>query len=290
MTSRSSSFLINLSSALVSASASDFTTYFPTSISLPGNSEGRLVSLAVWNTQKNVSDQFNNRKFRFTADAGANWTEGTLQSGAYAAGDLISAINTIMDQSGVVVDPTNPVGFRTLSTCIRLTISEPTLGFKVFFFSQSPPTQQYALDLTNNGTSDLYKIFGSANRAYGTVTGPPVISDLTNVEIFFPQIADVSNGVTAYNVLCDIASSSTTAGQPGQTIFSFVPDNVPPGALFNLIPPYPIPFHINQRSINSIRIQILDNLNRRVELQDGIPAGTYSTNATQLAILITSGA
>ena len=119
-----------------------------------------------------------------------------------------------------------------------------------------------------------------APRAYGIAFGDPA-----NVDILFPFAADVSNGVTSYNVLCDLCSSSTTAGQVGQTIFNYVPNEVPPGALFNFITPYPVPFEIAQKSISSVRIRIQDNLNRPVNLQDGV--ASLATSATTLALQVT---
>lgn len=278
---RASSFLINLSSAVSNQSASDFVTFFPTSIPLGTVTEGRIVNISVWNTQKNISDQFANRSFRFSNNGGVNWTVGILPSGTYNADALISAMNTIMDQSAIGSYPTNPANFRALSQCIDLGINEPTIGFKVFFYGLSVGGEVFAIDLANNGTSNLYRVFGANPVPYGPPYGQPA-----DVDFLFPFIADISNGVTNYNVLCDICSSSTTAGAPGQTVFSYVPDQVPPGGVFTLIPPFPIPFQVAQKSISSIRVQILDNLNRNVNLQDGVQS--FATNATSLAILLTT--
>jgi len=279
------SFLINLSSSIVNQSATDFTTFFPNVISLGSTSqwELRLCSLSVWNTQLNVSDAFGNRSFRFSDDAGASWETGTIPAGVYGAGDLIDAINTIMDQSAIGVPGDTP-DFTKLSECIALSINEPTLGFSIQFYG-AYPGKEFAIDLTNNGTSNLYNNFGTANRAYGIVGDPPVIDDPTNQQILFPFQANVSNDITSYNVLCDIASSTTTAGASGQTIATFVPNNVPPGALYNTTPPFPIPVEVGQTAIQSIRIQIQDNLGRPVKLQEGV--SSLNVNATTLSLLLT---
>lgn len=72
---------------------------------------------------------------------------------------------------------------------------------------------------------------------------------------------------TVLRVECDIASGSFVNGKPSHIIHEFVP-NVPPGYRIIEIPKNIIYFPVNQSSISSINIRILDGNNNLVNLRN----------------------
>jgi hypothetical protein len=275
-------YLLNLSSALVNQPADDFTTTLPQTLNTSvGQWHLQLVSLGVWNTMFNISDQYGNRTFTWSVDGGVTTNTGTITPGIYAAEDLIAAIQEILlnHDYGVGGDDFG----RYAVANIRLEINVPTLGFRlslggVTTLPGSPtpvaPAGPYELDLSAGATSNLHINFGADAINYDTQAPDQL----------FPNQADISNGITSYVINCDLASSSTTAGLPGQAIYTFVPNDVPPGAVYSVQPSYPIPVEINTPAINSVRIRITDQLGRPVRLQENT---TFQNNSTTLSLLLT---
>lgn len=71
---------------------------------------------------------------------------------------------------------------------------------------------------------------------------------------------------TIVRIECDIVSGAFINGLPSHTIFEFAP-NVPPGYRIVEIPKNIIYFPVNQKSVNSITIKILDADNNLVNLR-----------------------
>lgn len=72
---------------------------------------------------------------------------------------------------------------------------------------------------------------------------------------------------TVLRVECDIVSGSFVNGNPSHIIHEFAP-NVPPGYRIIEIPKNIIYFPVNQNSISSINVRLLDSNNRTVNLRE----------------------
>ena len=220
---------------------SNFTAIFQPAIVLDPHKDYKIGvrSLRLWNENPNISPTLANNTFKYSADGGITWSADlTINQGIYSVDDLSSAVQTLITNDGGV------------GSNIRLDPSYNTL--KVYITLQN----NYRLDLTTNSFNSLI----GWNSQIVTASG------------LGQNLADVSNGITSYNLECNLvdSNSSYVNGKASSALLNFSP-NVNPGSLINVTPFSVEYLHMNSHHIQQINIQIVSNLGiQLVDLQSPI--------------------
>lgn len=220
---------------------SNFTTIFQPAITLDPHKDYKIGvrSLRLWNELPNISPTLANNTFKYSADGGITWSADlTITQGIYSVDDLSSVVQSLITAAGGT------------GTNIRLEPDFNTL--KVYITLQN----NYRLDLTTNSFNSLI----GWNAQIVTASG------------LGQNLADVSNGITSYNLECNLVNSNSSYvnGKASSALLNFSP-NVNPGSLINVTPFSVEYLHMNSHHIQQINIQIVSNLGAQlVDLQSPI--------------------
>ena len=296
-------YMLTAVSSLLNQSASDFSLNFTRPLDCSaGNWNVAMVDLNVWNTLYNVSVRYANRSFRWcvpTNIGGGNFTpvvfNGTLLAGTYNAPALIQAILDIMTSAnyagaGVVVPPAptpNPDNLTAVQAFIFsgivLEINQAQLTLNLTLGGQG-----FGFDPSFGGLSRLYRNIGAAQNVFYIFTGTTPINvpaGYTNTvwtSAPFPNQADISNGITSWQVRCSLVGSSYQNGAATDVLFNFVPA-VAPGGAFGVQPAFPLKHQLNAKNITSVSFKITDQNGAILNLQEGTD---FSNNGTTIALIV----
>jgi hypothetical protein len=220
---------------------SNFTQLFQPAIVLDPQKKYKVGvrSIRIFNENPNISPTLANNTFKYSADNGATWSADlTITQGIYSVDDLSSVVQTLITNNGGV------------GTNIKLIPDYNTL--KVYIQVQN----NYQLDMQTNSFNSL--IGWNAQIVSSSSLGQ--------------NLADVTNGITSYNVECNLinTNSSYVNGIQSSALLNFTPD-VNPGSLISIVP-FSIEYlELNSHHIQQINIQIVSNLGiQLVDLQSPI--------------------
>ena len=104
----------------------------------------------------------------------------------------------------------------------------------------------------------------------------------TNNPTPLPLQADISNGITSWQVRCSLVGTSYQNGQASDVLFNFVPA-VAPGGLFNVQPAFPLKQQLNVKNITAINFKITDQNGTPLKLQENT---TVANNGTTIACMV----
>ena len=300
-------YMITAVSSLLNQSASDFSLNFTRPLDCSaGNWNIAMVDLNVWNTLYNISTRYGNRSFRWTVPTNKFATPtpnnapvlftGTLLPGTYNAPALIQAILDIMtsaDYAGAGVN----VGSVPSPNPDNLTAVEAFIGSGIVLsINQSQLTLNlqlgsigFAFDPTAGGVSRLYRNIGAQQNVFyrfpgtTTINVPVGYSNLNwSVSAPFPNQADISNGITSWQVRCSLVGSSYQNGAASNVLFNFVPA-VAPGGAFSVQPAFPLKQQLNAKNITSVSFNITDQNGQTLNLQEGTD---FANNGTTIALIV----
>ena len=220
---------------------SNFTQLFQPAIILDPmkNYKIGVRSLRMFNENPNVSATLANNTFKYSTDGGATWSgDLTITQRIYSVDDLSSVVQTLITADGGT------------GTNIRIEPDYNTLKVYITLLNN------YQLDMTNNSFNSLI----GWNAQIVTASG------------LGQNLADVTNGITSYNVECNLinTNSSYVNGVQSSALLNFTPD-VNPGSLISIVPFSVEYLHMNSHHIQQINIQIVSNLGQQLtDLQSPI--------------------
>jgi len=253
---------IELSSAAAGQRADNYSVQMQPPMNLgSGQWSVAVGQIAVWHTYQNINPTYGNQQFSFSIDGGSNVYTATLRPGSYSAPDLIAAMEEQMNELSGTAD--NDDEDPKASDLIVLEVSEATLGFRLTLGTDC------SINLAANG-SQLYRIFGAEAVEYDTVG-----------TTYFPNQADITNGITGLQLHCNLADSCFN-GVASDILFSFSIDE-PPGYLYSVLVPYPQFVPCTTNVLNQIALRITDNLGRPVDFVNG---PDFQTNASTVTLLL----
>lgn len=285
-------YMITGTSGELNQPAGDFTMNFSRPLDLShGNYNIELVDLTVWQSLYNISDEYNNRGFRWCVPRNAPSDNtpvvftGFITAGVYNAPTLLEAIYDIMasaNYAGSSVVITGDVR-EVLETNISLEINSAQLTFDIALGGLG-----FGFDPSRGGESNLYRNLGADKNIFYVKQGASLVNNPTgytnrfiNAQPFENQ-ADVNNGITSWQVRCSLVGSSFQNGLPSDVMFNFVPE-VAPGGAFSTQPSFPLKHQVNAKSVSSVRFMITDQRGRVLNLQQGTD---FQNNATTVSVLI----
>lgn len=250
----------NISVLLDSASAGQPGGNFNVTLSKPIRLDKGEWSCAVtqwgsWNTSYNISASIGNNIIQYeTPDAVVK--QCILPDGIYTVDTIINTFNDFIysEESGYLPTPAPTPLPAYFPYCFLSVVEERiTTQWNVAV----PPL------LTN--PFKVYMNVGTINELLGF--SPQLIATTTAGDIQ----ANITNGVTTYNVVVNFLDSGTTFlnGVPSQVIFSYSPYIVPAGSLLKLTPTYPVFLGCSAITLQNIQIQIRDNFGRIVDFNNG---------------------
>lgn len=227
------SHLLTLDSSNVPDQPSDnFTIPYP-NIELPGEWVVALQKLYCWYSYFNISSELDNNTIRYSTDNGSTWeADLVVPGGIYSIEDLNSYIQGVMKTRGHWNSP---------AYNLALTFSSNLLKCEITL------TGGYQWDLS---VGNLYYTLGFTKAI---VTATAVATGGTKI----------NNGINSILVQCDLTSSGWQNQYEGGTVATFVPETSP-GASISIAPSPPIYLPVNKSLIHSVRIKIVDQLNRRI--------------------------
>ena len=283
-------YMITAVSSQAKQSASDFTINFSRPLDCSqGNWNVAMVDLNVWNTLYNVSPVYGNQGFRWSVptDGGASdYTPfvctGTLLPGTYNAPTLLSNVIsqiTNFDYAGAGAT----LSATGAAAGIILAINTAQLTFDLALGGTG-----FGFDPSSGGTSTLYRNLGANKDTFYTYPGTSPINNplgytnLAWVYAPFQGQADISNGITSWQIRCNLCGTSYLNGQATDVLFNFLPA-VAPGGAYAVQPAFPLKHQINVKSINSIRFQITDQNGRNLDLQYNT---STDNNPTTIACMV----
>ena len=192
-----------------------------------------LCDLSTWYTWFNISDEYNNRIFRYSHNGGATWTDINITPGIYSADNLIDFIEAAITANGHV------------PASLRITPNESIQKFLFQF------TNNYRVDFTN---LNIRILFGAESQIY-SVSG------------FMPNVAQMTNGVNTWYLQSDLLESGYQGRFPGRVLHSFNPgqDN-PPGSALREIPNTFYNMVRSTPNLSSVRFHLTDQRNRALNI------------------------
>jgi hypothetical protein len=299
--------MITAVSSLLNQSASDFSLNFTRPLDCSaGNWNIAMVDLNVWNTLFNISLRYGNRSFRWCVPqnvGGGNFTPivftGTLLSGTYNAPALIQAILDIMVNAdyagaGVTVPPAplpNPDNLTPVQAFILggiiLEINQAQLTLNLALGGQGFGFDPSAGAVLGVSVSRLYRNIGAAQNVFYVYPGTALVLvgytiTTWSVSAPFPNQADISNGITSWQVRCSLVGSSYQNGGATDVLFNFVPA-VAPGGAFSVQPAFPLKQQLNAKNITSVSFKITDQNGQILSLQEGTD---FANNGTTIALIV----
>ena len=249
-------YFVSLNSAVARQPAGSFYVPFTRPLDLShGNWSVAMTDLAVWNTSYNVDAAYRNLTFDIYTSYPTGKTTLTLTAGVYNAPALIQAITNLITGVSAAAGAGIVLSINTSQITFNLTITN-TGG-------------TFAFDPSAGGTSNLFINLGAANTTVYTAS------------TIFPNQANISNGVSNYQVRTNVVGSSYANGQASTVLYNFVPA-VAPGALYYVAPAFPIFSQVNQQSISGVQIQITDSNGNVIDLNSGAQGQNNPTNVSLL--------
>ena len=195
-----------------------------------------LHSASLWYSWANVAAP--NNVLTYSPDAGVTWKPVVLPAGNYGLNDINDYLHTVMKSNGdySVVDSADAydivigANFNTLRTKVTL-------------------TNNYQLDMTNG----IRLLFGFDSQ---------IITASKESE----NLADISGGIDALLIQCDIIQGSYLNNSSGQSLATFLP-NTAPGGNISVQPRSLIFCDVYVDIIRSIRITVTDQLGRIIDFR-----------------------
>jgi len=201
-----------------------------------------LVKLNLWYSWYNISSEYNNQTLRYSSNRGSTWKTITIPEGQYSIDQLNTLIQSIMYTNGDYY--TNAQNIISYNITISLEYSTLKVNIQV--------SNNFQVDLT---ISNLYLLLGFSN-----------IIVTTTQEGYLP--ANINNDINTLNLTCSIITGSYQNTNSSNILYTFTPNSLP-GSNLDIYPQkllyLPV---VNIRRITSIGISIIDNLNRRVNLNN----------------------
>lgn len=240
--------LIKLDSSTSNQPSHNFTVNF-TNLELEKNAtyEIGLVRASVWYSFHNISSEFNNNTLEYSHNGGTNWNTITFSNGIYS----VDAINQYVQAKLLQNNHYNTVnGINTYD--ITIAPNYTTLKVDIIL------TNNFQVRFNSN-IKDLLGFDSSQITITSSSSGN--------------NPANITRSVNSLHIHCSIATGSYENASTSDLIYSFVPQ-VSPGSLMDVFPNHILYLPINtSNQIQSIRMNITDQLNREVNLQN--EATTY---------------
>ena len=235
------SILLSLDSSQIAGSSSDdFTVNYQTNIELGADKyEVALKRFFGWNTIRNVSASLGNNTCRYSANGGTNYTTITFPDGGYEIEALEAYIHEIMlsagHYNGLITEPAYLIEFVPNYSTGKLRIEILDAN--------------YRLDLS---VSTLNVLLGHASAI---ITASTTGSSAVNI----------TGSVNSWNICCSLVSNSYNNASKSDNLYSFTP-SVPPMYSISERESESVYLPVNKQNISQIRIRIVDQLNRRIDL------------------------
>lgn len=228
------SILLTFDSKSLNQNGADMRINLNPPLQLTEDYELAFVSGNMWYTFYNITAALGNNIFRYSPDGGVSYFNLTIPDGIYQISQLEAQIHRGLESAGHYNSTTG-------AHYIYLTPNESTLRLIVEL------SNNYRVDFTNQGIRNLLG-FNSVLLTATTEGSNPV---------------DITLGVIQYYINCDLVNNSRINGGFGQVIYDFVPATRP-GSQIQLRENNRIYLPMNQRRVDSIRLWVVDNLNRTV--------------------------
>lgn len=231
------SYLLKLDSSLISGSNSDdFTVQYGNHIQTPGHYEVALIKAFLWYSWHNVSAAYGNNIIRYSKDGGTTWeTNIIIPDGIYSVTDINDVMQAEMktrgdwDAVGELYYASLLPNFNTLKVIATVSNS-------------------YAIDFTTGSLNELLGFNSQIVTATKSAESP----------------ADITRGVNALEINCDLTDAGWSNEFSGNTLFTFIPSSAP-GSNLEITPNPAIYLSLNKQSIQRIRMWVTDQQNRRVD-------------------------
>jgi hypothetical protein len=237
------SILLNIDSSTLNQNlmSDNFRVAFSQAINLPGEWECALLQAKLWYSWYNISAEKGNNILRYSTDSGATWNVVTVPDGQYEIYQLDDYLHSVMKANGDFF--INASGQEDYNIDIVPNFS--TLKVMVNIISGS----NYQLDLSQ---SLIYLLLG--------FTAIVVTASQSGA-----NLANINDDINSLSIESDIVTGSFSNGLSGGVMYTFVPQTSPGANIFiDITNPIYIPISSNR--IQSINMQIKDNLSRRVNL------------------------
>jgi hypothetical protein len=202
-----------------------------------------LVKLNLWYSWYNISTDFGNNTLRYSPDGGTTWKTITIPNGQYTVDQINTVIQSAMFKNGDYYTNAQNV------TSYNITISADYSTLKVNIAVSS----NFQVDLTVSALNLLLG-FGSIIVTYTQEGSLP---------------ANINRDINSLSLKCSISVGSFSNNNSSNILYTFVPTSIP-GTNLNITPKPKLIFLpvVNTNRLTSIRITIVDNLGRRVDLNN----------------------
>ncbi len=238
------------STTIANAPSHDFTVNFNNELQFPGPHELTLLRVNLWYSWFNIDPQFSNQDLQYSRDGGGTQRPLiTISPGQYTIEDINEFLHKEMESNGDFI--INPQGVKQFGINIEANFN--TLRTRVVIDNLLIPADTYELSLTS-AISNLHLLLGFDSQ---------VITATKEGE----NLANINNDVNTLLVDTDIISGSFQNNQARGIINQFVPD-VPPGSNIDVEPTHKVFLPLNRNRVDKIRMRIIDNLGRLVDLND----------------------
>ena len=239
--------LLQLSNSGATNYPSDDFTINGMSVDISDNGQGGsyyigLVRLLFWYSYYNISTEFQNNTLKYTSDGGLSWKTVTYPNGQYTISQINDTLHTAMKSNGDYYYNIQNIesyhiniipNYSTLK--VRVELSDP--NFRVDFTS-----------------GDLNLLLGFEK-----------IIVTTTQEGY--KVANINRDINSLAIKCSIAQGSYNNQISDNILYTFVPSGSP-GTNLDIVPNEILYLPIqNTKMITSIRISLVDQLNRRINLQ-----------------------
>ena len=212
------------------SNTSDFEVNYTVPLEFSSGSEVALIGCNLWYSWHNISPKYYTNKLKFFD--GSIWKTIIFPEGSYDFDDIQDYIKDY---------------FKTEDPPIQIYANTVTLRTILLLHPG------YKVDLTKNGSGELYKMFGFKPK-----------------EIYEPKSeskhkADITRGVDRVLIHCSIVGGSYENTYESDVIYSFVP-NASPGSILDIQPFHPIYLPLKDDVIRKIRMRITDQNDRPIDL------------------------
>lgn len=234
------SYLLNLTSddKKPNEQTDNFSINFSPPIPLSSNWEIALESCSIWYSWYNISSDYNNNTFRY--NNGSVWKNIAITNGLYTIDDLNGFIKSAMKSNGDYTAGSPDVFY------IDITPNYNTFKLRITL------SNSYQVDLT---VGTLYQLFGF----------DPIIVSTTQEGT---NNVNITNGVNRIMLHVDCVTGSYKGQSSTDIIYSFTADDAP-SSLLTIQPNRLLFLPVNKSgNLDSIRVYITDQLNRRVNLNN----------------------
>ena len=223
------------SSQISNSTTSDLTSRFENPLYLGGlDWECALVKANLWYFHFNLVSKL----FRYTRDDGSLIQHDiTFPDGIYSLTQINDFIQATMREDGhTTTDADGQIIYP-----ITLT-GNPSTG-KVGLTLVNPPGVTFQMIIPATGGS-LGTILGfNAGTYSGSTVGA--------------NVADINNGVDAWQLRCDLVNGSYDNGSASQILYQFTPRSAP-GSNIEIEPINPLYLQVNKSTISSVRVWMTD--------------------------------